>query len=158
METSLIGKALNFGFNEYGFESHVSKINYTHDTAYLINQIKIGMLHKKMHLTVLYTTNIFFLLKFLKKIKYIHFFHLLKNQKKLIQIYPFYQKNLSHLQYLKIMIKPSHSLFISLRALHLIKKRTDAFNLLISTSHGLVTHSEAIRKQISGHIFGYLYI
>ena len=28
METSLIGKALDFGSNEYGFESRVSKYNF----------------------------------------------------------------------------------------------------------------------------------
>lgn len=116
------------------------------------------MLHKKMRLTVVYTKNILSVLKFLKKIKYIHFFFVLAGKKRVIEIYPFYSKNLSNLQLLKISAKPSQSVFISVKALYLIKKRTDSFNLLISTSKGLVTHSEAIRKQISGHVFGYLYI
>ena len=30
MEISLIGKALNFGFKDYEFESHISNLNWKH--------------------------------------------------------------------------------------------------------------------------------
>lgn len=37
METSLIGKALGFGSNEYRFESCVSNINYFYSNSYLVS-------------------------------------------------------------------------------------------------------------------------
>ena len=42
METSLIGKALNFGFNECEFESRVSNI-YSYSLNYTLNQININL-------------------------------------------------------------------------------------------------------------------
>lgn len=175
METSLIGKALNFGFNEYGFESHVSKIHYSHGITYLINQIKIGALHRKIFLVSIYTTQIFNLLIFLKKIKYINFFYIFKKKLKFesknlnktnlqtsqkttfIKIYPFYHKTLLNFHSLKIMTRPSTCFFISLKALKLIEKRSDPLVLLISTSKGIMPHSEAIAKGLAGYVFAYYY-
>ncbi len=117
------------------------------------------MLNKKIYLITLYTKRVFFLLIFLKKIKYINFFYIFKkNNRILVKIYPFYYKSSATNHFLKVVSKPSKSFFISLKALHLIKKRTDRFNLLLSTSKGLMTHSEAINRKVSGHIFGYFYI
>lgn len=47
METSLIGKALDFGSKECGFESLVSKIMPYDPIAFLVNHINFSIITKR---------------------------------------------------------------------------------------------------------------
>ena len=51
METSLIGKALTFGFREYRFESYVSNFItiLSNPYAYFISHLKIGLAKKSYY-------------------------------------------------------------------------------------------------------------
>ena len=164
METSLIGKALNFGFNEYGFESHVSNINFSYYASYLLNLVQIASLHKKITVTTVYSRRIFFLLKLLMRIQYINFFYIMEKKKNhpraFCKICPFYYKTLSAFYRVKIVSKPSKSFFVSLRALRLfsLRARSSGTVLVVSTSRGLITHFDAIKLNLAGFVFAYFYI
>lgn len=47
METSLIGKAADFGSEEYGFESHVSNM-FANSSINTINHINLNLKKKKL--------------------------------------------------------------------------------------------------------------
>ena len=157
METSLIGKALNFGFNEYGFESHVSKVSYTHAYSHLLSVINIRALQKSLRLEIVYTKAILNFLKFFQKNGVINSYALFlgpKNQL-FIKIYLVYYKKLPLSSNCKIITKPSKQYFISYKALMLLSKRTFDSVYLISTDLGLLSHHDAIRNRRGGVVVSY---
>ena len=70
METSLIGKALDFGSNEYGFDPRVSNIRYN-TYAYVVNHLNLAISRKKLFIKIKYTKKTLSLVKALHKIGYI---------------------------------------------------------------------------------------
>ena len=70
METSLIGKALDFGSNEYGFDPRVSNIRYN-TYAYVVNHLNLAISRKKLFIKIKYTKKALSLVKALHKIGYI---------------------------------------------------------------------------------------
>lgn len=119
--------------------------------------------NKKLYVFVLYTKKIFQFLLILNSLCYVNFFLLLtrkkKNQSKLfLKIYPFFYKNILLFQKIKIISKPTKSFFISLKALKLISKRSDRTVILLSTSKGILTHSQALDRRISGFVFATIFI
>ena len=109
METSLIGKALNFGFNEYRFESCVSNdIIYNNCCNHLINNISFNSKNKKLTFNVFINKKTVRLLILLKKINFIsNYVIFFKNKKTLITITPSYAKNLSLYLFFKFLSKPT---------------------------------------------------
>lgn len=94
METSLIGKALNFGFNEYGFESRVSNILYNYHISYILNAININKAHRNLIFKINFSKNNLIFLKILKSLNFIHKFLIIKKNNKLFfYIYLYYFKN-----------------------------------------------------------------
>ena len=92
METSLTGKALNFGFNEYGFESHVSNIS-TLFTNNIVNLINLNSNKNNLWFTIYFTKSFFNFIIFLKSIKLIENFLLFKKNNKIyITVKLFYIK------------------------------------------------------------------
>ena len=70
METSLIGKALDFGSNEYGFDPRVSNIQYN-TYAYVVNRLNLAIARKKLFIRIVHTKKTLSLVKVLFKIGYI---------------------------------------------------------------------------------------
>lgn len=160
METSLIGKALGFGSNEYRFESCVSNINYSYTYSYLMNGINIHASRKTFRITLHYSRKALVLLKTLYRLGAVGNYFFSKNFKneKLLNIYPTYYKLLPLSKRFTMLSRPSHTLFISCKALKLLKKRTGSATYLLSTSIGLLTHQQAIRKKIGGALIGFLFV
>lgn len=77
-----------------------------------------------------------------KKNKFIFFIKLL------------YYKNLQILKNFKLYTKKSHFFLISLKALKLINKKTSTSVFIISSSYGLLTHNEALKKNTGGLLVG----
>ncbi len=55
METSLIGKALDFGSNDCGFESRVSNIFYNYSYNYVINHLVFNTQKKNLKFEISHT-------------------------------------------------------------------------------------------------------
>lgn len=159
METSLIGKALAFGPNEYGFESRVSNINYTSDINYLLNHITFNSKNKKLIFKIQINKKSIRLLSLFKKHSLISSFCLLKNKqnKVFVLISPSYNKLLQINFFFKFFFLTNHRLQISLKALKLLKKRTGNSVYIISTSFGILDHFQAIEKSKSGFILGIIH-
>lgn len=158
METSLTGKALNFGFNEYGFESRVSNLLYNYSINYLMNHLVLGIKNKKMFFLIQYNKKYFDLLKLLKNINFISSFSfILKNNKKHILISPKYNKIFSFLYFFKLLSTPTKKYFISVKALKLLSLRSGNAVYVLSTDMGILTHFNAINKNVGGFLLGFLH-
>lgn len=162
METSLIGKALAFGPNEYGFESRVSNINYTSDINYLLNHITFNAKNKKLIFKIQINKKSIKLLSLFKRHNLISSFCLLTNKQKkqkktFVLISPSYNKLLKINFFFKSFFLTNHRLQISLKALKLLKKRTGNSVYIVSTSFGILDHLQAIEKSKSGFILGIIH-
>ena len=134
---------------------------YNYYASYLFNLINLSILHKKIYVDVFFTNRILNLLVVLQKFKFVNNFFIFKNKKKnkiFIRIYFFYYKNASPNKLGKLILKPSHMVPISLKAINLLSKRSGSTIFLISTSSGIITHFEALKKKKSGYIFAYLLV
>lgn len=160
LETSLIGKALGFGSNEYRFESCVSNMNYSYPYSYLINSINTHASHKTLRVTLHYSRRAFELLKTLYRLGVIgnYYFSINARSERLLIIYPTYYKLTPLSKHFRMLSTPSHTLFISYKALRLLNKRVGSAAYILSTSVGILTHHEALRKKIGGILLGFLFI
>lgn len=151
METSLIGKALNFGFNDYGFESRVSNMSYNYKFSYIINLIKINKAKQRLYFDILFTKQTLMYSNIFNSLNYIFRYEIIiKNNKHLIRLYINYQNSKNVGNGFKLFSKPSHSFRISLKALKLITKKTGDSVFLISNSYGILSHNDAIKKNSAG--------
>lgn len=151
METSLIGKALNFGFNECGFESRVSKIKFNHSIINVINIWRITLKKKKLFFDLIYSRKTIYFIKILKTLKLINFFFFIKKKKWIeIRSYVTFTFLRPELSLLKFFSTPSKKFWISLRALTFLQRRTGVSTYLVSTSSGLLSASDSLALQKSG--------
>ena len=73
LETSLIGKALDFGPSEYGFEPHVSRYMVAYNTySYFLSHVNLAIKKKHAQTTVRYSKHAHQLLNLLHKVGCIH--------------------------------------------------------------------------------------
>lgn len=153
METSLIGKALNFGFNEYGFESRVSNLKNLYCYSYLINQINLNIAKKKLKLKINYKLNIIKILAIFKNSGLIlnYNFKIIK-KKKYITIYLCFYKNMTFFKKFKLISKPSKSYFISNKMLKLLNKKIFNTTFILLTNKEVVNLDTAIKLNLGGKI------
>ena len=153
MEASLIGKALNFGFNDYGFDSHASKLNFNYWLPYIINQINLNSAKKNLKFCVTFNKTNMTLLKILNKFGVILSYSLIKEKNffKII-VYIYYFKNILFFKNFQQISTSSKSFFISSRMLFLLNKRTANSIFLLSTNNGIISHNEALKKNIGGKL------
>lgn len=102
---------------------------------------------------IIYTKKNYELVNILKKTGLIKSFCFLNvNNSLKIKISPFFYKNLPVCKRLKLLSKPSKSLFISFKALKLLHNRTNDSIFFLSTTKGVITHLDALRAQIGGKL------
>lgn len=131
-------------------------IIYNFSLSYVINLININKAHKVLFFDLFFTKKTFIYIKLLHRLNYIFNYKLLKkNSTPFIRIYVYYWNNNPVGYQFKLISKPSHSFFVSLKSLTLLSKRTGSSIFLISSSQGLLTHYEAIQKKTGGLLLGF---
>lgn len=153
MEASLIGKALNFGFNDYGFESHASKINYNRWLNYVASQINLNVAKKNLRFTIIYNKTVLSILNQFKVLGFVLNYYLVtqNNQTRVVVYIYFYKKALLFKNF-KLISTASRSFFITRRALFLIEKRTLNSIFMLSTPKGIISHKKALLEGIGGKL------
>lgn len=153
METSLIGKALDFGSNDCGFESRVSNIFYNYSYNYVINHLIFNIQKKNLKCELLHTKKILKLLSFFKKIGLIkNYFCFFKKMTYKIKVSLGYYKLVPIFKKIKLLSTPSRFFFISFNAAKLMHSRSLATFCVLSTPKGLLTLSEAVRLKTGGKL------
>ena len=159
METSLIGKALDFGPSEYGFDPRVSNIKYN-TYAYVINHLNLAISRKKLFIRIVYTRKTLELVKALYKIGYISNYSMVFNasspkcnpQTTHIVINLSFFKNTSFFKTLRLVSTPSKKHTITLKALNVLNTSINSSTLIMMTSSGIIDHKEALRIRTGGII------
>jgi ribosomal protein S8 len=115
--------------------------------------------HKNLTFKIIFSKKIMLILRFFKKINFISNFFLFKTTNKYyFKIYPFYFKNLKIIKKFYLVSKPSRLFFLSLKAAQLLLKKSGSSIYLLSTTKGILTLNEALKKKTSGFLIGYFFI
>ena len=157
METSLIGKAVDFGSTECGFESHVSKLTpyYTH--AYVINHVNILLSRKQRYIEIVLTRKTLKLVRTFYKYGIIRNYIILQKleKRKIVSYIRFngvFFKGESYYRSVRLVSSPSRKHNISLKGLNLIRHSVGHSLIILETSRGLISHKEALRFGTGGAI------
>ena len=163
MGTSLTGKALDFGSNEYGFDPRVSNIQYN-SYAYVINHLNLAISRNKLFIRINHTKKTLSLVKALYKIGYISNYSLIGSNLKnitmqsnkyrtgFIYINLIFFKNTPFFKSLRLVSSPSKKHVTTLKALSTINSSIKSSVLILSTPYGLIDHREALRIGTGGMI------
>ena len=79
-----------------------------------------------------------------------YFIYPSSSTKMFVKLAPFFYKNSTFFRGVRLISTPSKLFFIKLSALNIIKKSLGSTVLLLSTSRGLITHKEALRRGLGG--------
>ena len=161
METSLIGKAVDFGSKEYGFDSRVSKYMRYNTNAYVINHVNLTIARKAVFTSIIFTRKTYPLVKLLHRLGCIHNFVVTTQtragaRRKFITFSTFFYRNTVFFKDLRNVSTPSRRHTISLKALRIASSYLKASTLILSTPKGLLTHPEALRLHTGGLIVALL--
>jgi ribosomal protein S8 len=161
LETSLIGKALDFGSNECGFESRVSSMPYN-TPNYVANHINIANSKKLVSKSIILTKDSLRLIKILHNYGVVHRFVITRNPLKrlpthLITFTTLVYKNKPFFRGVKIVTTPSRKHTITINALRRASHSIKESLVLISTPFGVISHKEALAYKIGGQIFAILH-
>lgn len=156
MEASLIGKALNFGFSEYRFESYASNLmNNILPYVYLLNHLKFAVAKK----------NYFFIVRSSNKIKpLLQLFHRLNiirrftfTSSKTCYIFPNYSRTNKPIRYIKNYNRAFNPISLKKHSLLLMRRSIGAATMVLETSKGLITHRDALSAGIGGTLIFIIY-
>lgn len=154
METSLIGKAADFGSEEYGFESHVSNM-FANSSINTINHINLNLKKKNLNSNLNLTKKNLAMIKFFKKLGLIRNYTIIINYKykfTFLKIYYSYNFKIPTYLTVKLLSKYSKNYFISYKALNLLNYKIQNSICILTTPYGIITHHEALKRKIGGKL------
>lgn len=122
----------------------------------LLNIVRVGYLCKHPYVNIPYNFKILRLLKKLIQLRYINSYEII-NEQKLRIILTYDVNGLPNFRYTRLLFKPSHRLYISYKRLVILYKYDFGIVYILSTSLGLLTHSEAISLKVGGELICVLY-
>lgn len=150
LETSLIGKALDFGPRYYRFESCVSKTIYLNSYSDFLNQFLLCSLKKRLYAEMKLTTRskqlarLFLTLNLLRRIKKVHC--------DVWRFFPTYGRVRRHGRIVKVFNLTSSKKILSLRALRILNINYPFSYYVIETDRGIMTHKDALKYKLGGFL------
>lgn len=150
LETSLIGKALDFGPREYRFESCVSKYVSLNSYSNFLNQFSLCLLRKHIYVETRLTTkarnlaNLFIHLSLLRRIS--------KTDNQTWRLFPLYQRQRRMTRTITVYNLTSSKKILSFRALRILNLNCPFSYYILETTQGLMTHKTAIRRKLGGFL------
>jgi ribosomal protein S8 len=163
LETSLTGKALDFGSNEYGFDPRVSNIRYN-SYAYVVNHLNLAMSRKKLRIRFKYTRKTLELTKALASIGYVSNYSIVSgslypktinlhnSRNSWIYVNTILFKNTPFFKSLRLVSTPSKKHVTTLKGLQVINLSIKSSIIILSTPYGIIDHREALRIGTGGTI------
>jgi ribosomal protein S8 len=163
LETSLTGKALDFGSNEYGFDPRVSNMRYN-SYAYVINHLNLAISRKKLRIRFKYTQKTLDLTKALLTIGYINNYSVsaekstmkvintVNTKNSWIYVSPVFFKNTPFYKSIRLVSTPSKKHVTTLKGLRTINLSIKSSVIILSTPYGIIDHREALRIGTGGTI------
>lgn len=132
-------------------------MNFFNSYNTALNIIRVGYLSKRNVVVIPHNKIILRFVDKLISIRYINFYEY-TNDNRSLRVHLLYCKNrLPFFKYTKLWYRQSLRTFISYKKLFLLYKRDYGTVYILSTTHGLLTHTEAIHYQIGGELICVLY-
>lgn len=153
MGTSLIGKAVDFGSKEYGFEPRVSNMYYN-PVSLISNHVNLALSKKSFKNKVVLTKANLKLLKLLRSVGCVNNLSVLSSHgnHNFITFSVFLYRNSTFFYKVRPVSTSSKKFFLSYRALKMISTNLKSTLIILSTSKGLISHKEALYLKIGGLI------
>lgn len=148
METSLTGKALDFGSREYGFESRVSNMHLINPYSHFLNQVALGSSRKRLSFDTVITSKTKSLASMLCELNIIRRFHRL--QRDVYRVFPTFTRFRRNTRCFKIYTRARGRIVLSAKALRILNINSPHSYYVIETDRGLMTHKIAIKAGIGG--------
>lgn len=120
--------------------------------AFLINHVNLLSTSKKRSLIILFNRKVLKLAYLLKSVGCLNSILILSKSKKLIKISPFFYKGRAFHKGIRLISTPTRSFSVKLKTLKLISKSLGNSILILETSRGLLTHTIALKLNISGKL------
>ena len=122
--------------------------------SYVISHYNIAASRNWSKITISLTKKSLVYVKLLYKIGAVKNYIVIKNSKNLkkIMLAPFFYKNTPHYKNIRYVSTPSKKHIISLQALLILTTSIRASIIILSTSYGLMTHTEALKFKTGGII------
>ena len=151
METSLIGKALDFGSRQYGFESRVSNYQMSlHPYTHFLNHLKLASFRKRLSFRFRLTNKVKSLVKLLQSLNVIRRYH--RNIDNSYTIFPAYTHFRRYSRKIKAFTRSDGKVRLTLKALKILNISTPHTYYVLETPLGILTHKEAIRYSTGGNL------
>ena len=150
METSLTGKALDFGSREYGFESRVSKHMIENRYSYIFNQLQISSRGKRYSFNVRVTTAVKPVLRLLQTLNLIRRFHRSETGSNIYRVFPSYSRFRRSCRLLRVYARKRGRISLSYNSLRLLNYNSPHSYYILETPRGIVTHKDAIKHRHGG--------
>ena len=150
LETSLIGKALDFGPRYYRFESCVSKFIFMNAYSNFLNQFLLCSFQQRLYAELRLTSrakqlaNLFLSLNLLRRIH--------KVNSVTWRLFPSYTKKWRCARDTRVYNLTSSKKNFSLRALRLLNLNYPFSYYILETNQGIMTHKTAIKRKIGGFL------
>lgn len=127
--------------------------------SYTINHINIAMSRKLLKTTIKFSVKIIKLVYILYTLGVIKSFRVFKKNKNyFITMSPFFYKSTTFFHKVKLTSTSSKKFYISCSALRLMNKSMGNTVYVLSTSKGLLTHSDCIKYKIGGILLCIIYL
>ena len=150
METSLTGKALDFGSNEYGFESRVSKTMNSRRYLEFIIKYNTCVKKKKNFFTLSYAQANFQLAQLFARLGLVRISH--SSNQPWFLVLPIYSKVFKETRLSRLTFYSSKPKPVSLKALQILHYTSPLTQLVLSTPYGVLTSREAVSRKTGGLI------
>jgi len=132
----------------------IKKIN-TNWYCNFLSLLKLSYILRVDYIHIIYVKKLIPILNILIRHNYISNFKILNNNTLIIYLY--YKQQYPKWNNLKILYRPSHQRYITV---HFLRKiYSNEFNKLfiLETSHGIITHNDALKKNIGGILLFSIY-
>ena len=123
-------------------------------TAFLINHINFAVATKRRWILFRYTKKTLQVLNLLKRIGIIRFYIVSKGvgSSQLVKLSPFFYKHMPFFRRVKLVSTPSKRFNLKLRTLQILNQSLGETIVVLETSCGIITHTDALKLKIGGKI------
>lgn len=126
-------------------------MNY-YSYAFIINHVNLISSPRRRWVCIKYNKKSLELILLFYKIGVINSYLILNHNKKLIKLSPFIYKKSPFYKNVRLISTPSKVFTVKLKTLRLICTSLGQAIIILETTKGLLTHTEALRLNISGKI------
>ena len=118
--------------------------------AYLLNHVNIAISRKLLTTTIRFSNKLFTLVRLLHRIGLVRNYVIFSKKYKYIRFSPLFYKGKAFYKGIRLISTQSKKFYISVIALRRVAVAAKSTVFILSTSHGIVTHKEALQAGIGG--------